>query len=67
MFIIHRIRQGEPGLPAIFDYKAMAENWVDLCFACNAFGDSQWCVCDIASLKRAMWMQYVDSEKTGLF
>ncbi len=35
-----------------------AENWVDSCFACNAFGSSRLRVCDIASLKRAMWTQH---------
>ena len=48
----HRIRQGEPGLPAIFD-QPWVSNWVDSCFTRNVFGSSQLHVCNITSMKRA--------------
>ncbi len=41
--------------------KPWAENWVDLCFARNVFGCNWLCVCDIASLKRAMWTQHISA------
>ncbi len=45
------------GLPTIFDWP-WAEIWVELGFTRNAFGSSRLRVCDIASMKRAMWRQH---------
>ncbi len=45
----------------IFD-QPWAENWVDLCFARNAFRSSRLrVVCDMVSLKRTMWMQHIST------
>ncbi len=60
---IHRIRQGEPGLPVIFDGQKIGGSTGNVLATHSEVAD---CICDIASLKCAMWTQHKLRKATRL-